>query len=218
MKRGLTRPVIVMGAGGHAKVVANALRLSGQEIVGFITPDLKQGSEFFGSSILGDDQVINSFLPDDVILANGIGAMPNQGARWRVAAQMRERGYSFATVIHPSAVIAPDVALAEGVQVMAGSIIQPGTWVGRDSIINTGVQLDHDCQVEKECHLAPGVVCSGGVHVDEGVHLGTGTVVIQNITIGANSVVAAGSVIYRDVSEDITFVQIRKPITESRES
>ncbi|MCP4275858.1 MAG: acetyltransferase [Gammaproteobacteria bacterium] len=218
MNNGLTRPVIVLGAGGHAKVVANALKLLGQEIVGFVAAEIKQGSEFLGSSVLGDEQVLNSFLPDDVVLANGIGAMPNNNARWRVAAQMRERGYSFTSVIHPSVVIAQDVDLDEGVQVMAGSIIQPGVRVGRDTIINTGVLLDHDCRVGEECHLAPGVVCSGSVHVGEGAHLGTGTVVIQNISIGGNSVVAAGSVIYRDVPESTTFIQTRKRTIESREN
>jgi len=213
-----TRQVIVLGAGGHAKVVANALRLSGQDIVGFIAPELKQGREFLGSTVLGDEQVLNSFSPDDVVLVNGIGAMPDKDARWRVASQMRERGYSFASIIHPAAIIAPDVDLDEGVQVMAGSIIQPGVRVGRDTIINTGVLLDHDCQVEKECHLAPGVVCSGGVRVGEGVHLGTGSVVIQNVSIGRSSVIAAGSIIYRDVSESITFIQTRKTIIESREN
>ncbi len=201
------KPVIVLGAGGHAKVVAEALIQSGHEILGFVTPDLEPGTVLFGHSVLGDDDVINEFSPDNVMLANGVGALPYQNLRWRLASKMRKQRYKFLTIIHPLAIIASDVVLNEGVQVMAGSVVQPGTQIGQDSIINTGVLLDHDCSIGRNCHLAPGVACSGGVHVGKDSHLGTGTIVIQNISIGENSIVAAGSVIYKNVLRDVVFMQ-----------
>jgi len=204
------KPVIILGAGGHAKVISEALNRSGTEILGFVAPDKNPGTLFMGRKILGDDQFINTFSPDDVLLANGIGALPGNKLRWLLAERMRRQGYSFISIFHPSAIIAMDVKFAEGVQVMAGAVIQPGTQVGRDSIINTGVLLDHDCKISENCHLAPGVVCSGNVKVGTGVHIGTGTSVIQNITIEKNAVVASGSVVYKDIANDMTFMQLHQ--------
>ncbi len=213
-----TRPVIILGAGGHAKVVAEALRQSGRKIIGLLTPDTEPGIELCGSIVLDHDQALDEYSPEAVELANGIGAMPGNNARWQQSVRMRELGYRFTSVIHPSAVIAEGVALAEGVQIMAGAVIQPEVGIGRDSIINTGALLDHDCVIGANCHIAPGVVCSGGVRMGDGVHLGTGSVIIQSISIGLGSVVAAGSVVYRDIPDNTTFIQKRKNMTESRES
>lgn len=202
-----TKPVIILGAGGHAKVIAEAIVQSGRKIIGFVTSDKKPGTSFFGFGVLGDDNIIASYPPDKVLLANGVGALPGQDQRWLLAVKMRKQGYYFTTIIHPSAVVTSDVKLAEGVQVMAGSVIQPGTKIGRDSIINTGVIIDHDCNIAPNCHLSPGVACSGGVNIGQGTHLGTGVLIIQNISVGRNSVVAAGSVIYKDISNNEIFIQ-----------
>ncbi len=204
------KPIIILGTGGHAKVVADALIQSGNEILGFITKEAIAEQSFLGYKILGDDETIKNYPPTEVVLANGVGALPYQNLRWELSADMRSKGYVFETVIHPSAIVADDVKLAEGVQLLANTVIQPGTRIGRDCIINTGTILDHDCSVEQNCHIAPAVVCSGGVHVGEGTHLGTGTIIIENIDIGKKSVVAAGSVVYRNVPNNITFIQKRE--------
>ena len=207
MRNNTTITVIVLGAGGHAKVIAESLIQSGYKVSGFITPDLNPGVEFFGSNILGDDNFINKFSPNDIVLANGIGSLPRNDLRYKLAIKMRERGYKFATIVHPSAIIASDVEFNEGVQVMAGAVIRSGTRIGRDTIVNTGVLLDHDCNIASNCHLAPGVVCCGGVTIEEGTHVGTGTMITENRSIGRKCVIAAGSVIYKDVSDKINFIQ-----------
>jgi len=193
------KKVIILGAGGHAKVVAEALRLSGAKILGFVTPDLDSGKEFYGSTILGDDAVIFDYLIEEVDLVNGVGALPGQTLRWELASKMREKGYHFKTVVHPKAVVASSVVLEEGVQVMAGVVIQPGTSIGRDSIINSGVIIDHDCVISENCHLAPGVVCSGAISIGGNTHIGTGASIIQGINVGGKSVIAAGTIIYKNV-------------------
>jgi len=203
------KPVIIMGAGGHAKVITDALKLSGRDILGFVTPDLEADSEFYGKKVLGNDEVINQYLPDEIELVNGIGSLPRKNIRWKLAEKMRKQGYKFATILHPDAVIASDVNLEEGVQVMAGAIIQPGTKIKQDSIINTGSLIDHDCTIEKNCHIAPGVVCSGGVTIGSNTHLGTGTVVTEYRAIGSNSIVAAGSVIYKNIPDSTTLIQTK---------
>jgi len=218
MKGDNIKPIIIMGAGGHAKVIAEALRQSGRKIIGLLTPDNPPNTESCGSIVLGDERVLEQYSPDVVDLANGIGALPDKTARWEQAARMRELGYQFTEVIHPSAVIAEDIVFAEGVQVMAGSIIQPGVDIGLDSIVNTGVLLDHDCVVGGNCHIAPGVVCSGGVNIGNSVHLGTGSAVMHGISIGMGSVVAAGSVIYQDIPDNTTIIQKRQSVINSREN
>ena len=198
-----------MGSGGHAKVVTDALELSGREILGFVTPDLQAGTEFCGKKVLGNDEAINHHSPDEIELINGIGSLPGKRLRWKLAKKMRKQGYIFTSVINPDAVVAPDVSLDEGAQIMAGAVIQPGTTIGKDSIINTGVLIDHDCKIAENCHLAPGVVCSGGVIIGSNTHLGTGTIVIEYRSIGSDCTVAAGSVVYKDIPDGTTLIQTK---------
>ncbi len=195
------KPLILLGTGGHAKVVAEALRLSGREILGVTDPNSSPGSNFFGVRVLGGDEAIYDYSPEEVELVNGVGALPGKVQRWEIGEQMRRRGYRFASVIHPSAVIAKDVELSEGTQVMAGAVIQPSVKIGVDTIVNTGVCIDHDCKIGANCHLAPGVVLSGGVNVGDYVHLGTAASVIQYMSIGCRAIVAAGSVVYKCIPE-----------------
>ena len=204
------KPIIILGTGGHAKVITDALVLSGREILGFVTPALKAESEFCGKKVLGNDEVINQYSPDEIELVNGIGSLPRKNLRWNLAEKMREQGYKFAIVIHPNAVIATDINLDEGVQIMAGVIIQAGTKIKQDSIINTGSLIDHDCEIERNCHIAPGVVCSGGVVIGSNTHLGTGTIVTEYRSIGSNCAIAAGSVVFKDIPDTTTFIQSKQ--------
>jgi UDP-perosamine 4-acetyltransferase len=198
-----------MGTGGHAKVIADALNLSKVEILGFVTPSLNVGLEFCGKKILGNDLSISQYSVDKVEIVNGVGSLPRQDLRWELAEKIRKLGYRFATVVHPSAVIASDVNLDEGVQIMAGAVIQPKTKIGKDSIINTGVLIDHDCRISENCHIAPGVICSGGVTIGKGTHVGSGTVVTEYRSIKGNCIVAAGSVVYKDILDNTTLIQAK---------
>ena len=203
------RPLIILGAGGHAKVLAEILIGQGHNILGLVTPNNRSKLAISGLSVLGDDDAISAFQPEEVLLVNGIGAIPGRNTRWKVAVRMRESGYAFANVIHPNAIIASDIKLSEGVQIMAGSVIQSGTQIGRNSIINTGVLVDHDCQINENCHLAPGVVCCGSVLIGEGCFVGAGATIIQNVTIGNNAIIAAGSIVNKNVAGGLTLIQKR---------
>lgn len=214
----ISKPVIILGAGGHAKVVAEMIRLLNLEILGFVTPDHVAGSVLNNSTVLGDDSIIFDYSVDDIDLVNGVGALPGQNLRWDITSEMREKGYHFITTIHPNAFVSTDVVLEEGVQVMAGAVIQSGTIIGRDSIINTGAIIDHDCIISANCHLAPGVICSGGVSVGANTHIGTGARTIQGINIGARSIIAAGSTIYKNVPADMLVKQLLKTVMESVEA
>jgi sugar O-acyltransferase (sialic acid O-acetyltransferase NeuD family) len=204
------KPVIIMGAGGHTKVLMDALKQQESEILGVVTPEYETGYLFNGIKVLGSDETVYEYNSSEISLVNGLGALPGNIKRWKIAETMRKQGYHFRSVIHPNATIAISVKIEEGVQVMAGAVIQTDCRIGCDTIINTGVVIDHDCEIGGNCHIAPGVVFSGGVTVGNCTHIGTGTTVIQNITIGNNSVVASGSVIYKDIPGNVTLVQIHQ--------
>ena len=200
-------PVIICGTGGHARVLADSLIKSDTKILGFITTDQNQKDPIFGIEVLGDDSSLKNFSNEEIFLINGIGSIPGEDRRLRFANKMRNKGYSFASVVHISAIIGEGVNLEEGVQVMAGTVIQNNVSIGVDTIINTGALIDHDCKIGSGCHIAPGTVFSGGVIVKNGVHFGTGTKVIQNISIGKDSIIAAGSIIFRDVAAHEKIIQ-----------
>ena len=202
-----TKPIIIIGAGGHAKVVYDSLIECQRRVLGFISPNQEKDTSFCDLKIIGNDNAVSQYNPLDVDLANGIGFMHNNQNRFNIAKRMRDDGYTFTTIIHPSAIIGTNVELEEGVQIMAGAVVQPGTKIGKDTIINTGVILDHDCHIEKNCHLATGVVCSGNIKIKENTFIGAGSVIIQDISVGKNCMVAAGSVVFQNLENGTKLVQ-----------
>jgi sugar O-acyltransferase (sialic acid O-acetyltransferase NeuD family) len=198
-------PIILLGAGGHAKVLIDALRLQSTEILGIVDLDPnKKGLEFMGVPIIGNDTEVMKYPPQKIRLVNGIGSVCVSSLRRQLFESFNCKGYQFESVIHPSAIIANQVTLSEGVQIMAGVVIQAGCQIGVNAIINTGSLVDHDCLIGRHVHIAPGVVISGGVVVDENAHIGTGAVIIQDVRVGSNSLVAAGAVVTRGVSSNLT--------------
>ena len=195
-------PCLILGAGGHAKVVIDALRSVGREIIGILTPDIEKGASFMGIPILGDDKVINQYQADQILLINGLGSLPGKDRRWFLADKYRGKNYQFGQVMHSNTSVSSDVLLSEGVQLMNGVIIQPSCKIGLDTIINTGSLIDHDCSIGSRCHIAPGVTLSGGVTIGDSVHIGTGVKVIQGVHIGNGTIVAAGTTVCKDILEN----------------
>lgn len=208
-----SHPVIVIGAGGHAKVVIDTLRQMNQSILGLVDPCMKQGELVHGVEVLGGDEMIENYSSEEIYLVNGLGSLPAKSRRWSIAEYYRDKGYKFKTIIHPSAIVAADAVLSEGAQVMAGVVIQPGVSIGNDSIINTRVSIDHDCSIGEQCHLAPGVILCGDVRVGNKVYLGSGSTVVQGVTVGAKSIIGASSVVLRDVNECVKIIQVRNEET-----
>lgn len=199
-------PVLIVGGGGHAKVLVEALHLRSVTILGITDIDpARFGTDVLGVRVIGNDDAAEAYTPESLRLVNGIGSVRMPEARAAMFEKFKRRGFTFTTVIHPSAVIAADVALGEGVQVMAGAVIQTGSRIGMNSIINTNASVDHDCIIGDHVHLSPGVTVSGGVRIDDVVHIGAGATVIQGVKIGKNSMVGAGSVVVHDVPDGAEF-------------
>lgn len=205
----MNKPVLILGAGGHAKVLIEALLQSGATLAGMTDPDPDLvGKKVLEVPVLGGDEVVGDFPQTEILLVNGLGSIGVPVARKGLFERFKAMGYRFATVIHPSAILASDVKLEEGVQVMAGVVIQPGCRIGCNAIINTRASVDHDCIIGSNVHVAPGVTLSGGVCIEDVAHIGTGATIVQGINIGTYSVVGAGSVVIRDVNNSTSVVGV----------
>lgn len=190
--------VIFLGNGGHARVLRDMARLSGLDVIGYAAQDPDRADP----DCLGDENwlLAQSDARQNVLLVNAVGSVAVSDLRAQIYDRFVSQGFSFASVFHPSAIIADGSLLSAGLQIMAGAIIQPGCAIGANTIMNTGAQLDHDCLIGDHVHIAPGTVLSGNVNVGAGAHLGTGSVVIQSVTIGARAEIAAGTVVTTDIA------------------
>jgi len=195
-----TRPVIVLGAGGHAKVVIATLKAAGVEIIGVTDPDSKtHGQSILGVPVLGGDELAMKHKQGEIELVNGIGSTRPSPKRRHIFERFKRAGYGFHAVVHPSAVIGEETDIGEGAQIMAGAVVQPGCRIGVDAIVNTHASVDHDCVIGAHAHVAPGAVLGGGVTIGDGAHVGAGSTVIQNVSIGAGALVAAGAAVVANV-------------------
>lgn len=199
----MMHPVIMLGGGGHARVLIDALQLMGHTVRGIVDPALAVGNSGpSGVPVLGGDDALAGVDRAAILLVNGIGSINSMAARDAIYRHWVAQGFRFASVVHPAAVISRYAQLADGVQAMAGSVIQSGAAIGANTIINTRASVDHDCRVGITVHIAPGVTLSGAVTVGDGTHIGTGATVIQGIAIGRNSFIAAGAVVRQNVPDE----------------
>lgn len=197
-----SRPTLICGAGGHAKVLIGALKRAGRPPIGVLDPDVaKHGTTILGVAVLGDDTLLLAHAVDTVLLVNGVGSVGVPHVRAALFDRLRCQGYAFASVIDPSAIIGEDVILGEGVQVLAGAIVQPGARLGSNSIVNTGARIDHDVILGDHSHAAPGATVSGGVVIGDMVHVGTGASIRHGIHLGSRAVVGVGAAVVADVAE-----------------
>jgi UDP-perosamine 4-acetyltransferase len=195
-------PVIVLGAGGHARVLIDALLLDSVQILG-MTDENPQSQPFLGVPFLGNDTVVEQHSSNDILLVNGIGSVSQPYLRQKIFQKFKSMDFCFRSVIHHSSVIAGDVKLGEGVQVMAGAVVQCGCKIGDNTIVNTCASMDHDCQIGSHVHLSPGVILSGNVFIEELGHIGTGAKIIQSVQVGARSFVKAGTVVTSNIEASV---------------
>ncbi len=198
----MSLPVFILGAGGHARVLLDCLRLSGVQVLGLLDADpAKHGLEILGTRVLGGEDLLESCDPGTVALVNAVGSVKSMEVRAAVYERFASRGFNFPVVRHPSAVVAEDAAIGAGVHLLAGSVVITGSEIGENTIVNTKASVDHDGRIGAHVHLAPGVTLSGGVRVGERTHIGTGASVVQFVTIGSRCLVAAGAVVVADVPD-----------------
>ncbi len=196
--------IVIYGAGGHAKVVAQSLsRLGRWRVVGFIddvAPE-RAGEAFVGATVLGT----RTLLPR--LRADGCGAIAlalgHNRVRLALGRELSEAGWSLPAIVDPSAVVAADVQLGQGVFVGAKAVVEPGVQIGDLTIINTAAVVCHDSHVGHGAHVCPRVCVGGHAWVDDGAWIGIGATVRDRARIGAWTLVGAGSLVLKDIPQGV---------------
>lgn len=195
--------IMVIGAGGHARVVADALIECGRDVVGFIDSDPhKVGTTIMGRPVAAEDKLAEVATRTSHLLVNGIGGVLHTRLRKQVQERLETNGWRFTSVRHPSAILASQAKVSHDSQLLAGSIVQAGARAGRGNIVNTGAIVEHDCVIDDWVHLAPAATLCGNVTIGAGSVVGARAVIIQGIRIGADTLVGAGAVVIRDFDGD----------------
>ena len=187
---------VVLGAGGHAKVVCEILQLA-------------QGLQIWRQLAAGEDELLPSLMKDGVTHAFiAVGSTSSTELRRSLFDQVTRLGLELLTAVHPSAVISPSASVGAGTAIMAGVIVNAAAQIGANVILNTAAIVEHDVIVGDHCHIAPGAIIGGGVTIGPGTHVGIGAVVRQGQRIGANAVIGAGAVVVSDVPDGATVTGI----------
>jgi sugar O-acyltransferase (sialic acid O-acetyltransferase NeuD family) len=194
--------VIVWGAGGHGKVIVDALLASEScTVVGILDDDkTKAGTKILGvlvSHAPADLKALSETLDFDHV-AIGIG---DNYARYKKFQQVKSCGLTPMNVIHPSAQISRFVELGVGITILAGAVINPGTVIEDNACVNTAASIDHDNYLEVSCHVFPNATLTGGVRIGRFAYVGSGAVVAPNLVVNKYSQVGAGAVVLKDVVE-----------------
>jgi UDP-perosamine 4-acetyltransferase len=189
---------VILGGGGHARVVIDCLRLSGFcDPVAIVDANTALwGGRVDDVAVRGGDEQLPHLLAEGVrFFAVGLG----QGPRAKLFQMGLAAGLKPATAIHPRAIVSTRASVGAGTQVFAAAVINPGATVGDNVVVNTGAIVEHDCVLANHVHVASGACLAGGVHVEEGAFIGAGSTVRQGLRIGARAVVGAGAVVTKDV-------------------
>lgn len=201
MSRANRDGVIVVGAGGHGKVVVATLQAAGQRVVEVWDDDPQRWRPLLGTPVRGPiAQRAEECEGRPAIL--GVG---DNRTRQHLANRLC---LEWIPVVHPAACVDPSVSLGVGTVVFAGAVIQPDTTLGEHGIVNTGATVDHDGRVGDFVHLGPGAHLAGDVQVEEGALLGVGVAVIPGLVIGAWSRVGAGAVVTGNIASEDTVVGV----------
>ena len=196
MSRPKVGTILVIGAGGHAKVVIEALRAAGFDPVGLVDsrPD---APALLGVPVLGGDDALPRLRATGLDAA--VVALGANRARERVGEGLRALGFRLPAVVHPAALVSPSARFGEGVVVMARAVVGTLAEIGALAILNTGCIVEHDNRIGPCAHIAPGAVLAGTVRVGARALVGVGASARPGVSIGADAVVGAGSAVVGDV-------------------
>ncbi len=213
------RGCVILGGGGHARVLIDLMRAAGlAEPHGILdADDARWGGDLDGVAILGGDELIPHLAGEGVIaFVVGLGSARDTGPRRRLFEIASEHGLEPLTLRHPTAVCSAAAQVGPGCQLLPGSIVNAGASLGANVIVNSGAIVEHDCAIGDHVHVATGAALASGVVVRPGAHIGIGAAVRQGIKIGDAAVVGAGAVVVRDVPAGAVVVGVPAAQLDSR--
>ena len=207
----MKRAVVGIGAGGHAKVVIEILRMNpAYELVGLLDPKIElHGQSVPGVPILGDDAYLSVLYSQGVQhFFVGLGGTGNVLPRQKLFEMACRQGMVAVDAIHPQAIVSPSVSFGPGVTICAGAIIGTDAKLGSNVMVNTAAVVEHDCQIGDHVHIATGVKLASTVQIDAGAHVGVGATIRQCIHVGHWAIVGAGAVVVKDVQAGTVVVGV----------
>jgi sugar O-acyltransferase (sialic acid O-acetyltransferase NeuD family) len=204
--------VVIVGAGGQGRLIADALISQKVAIHGFIDPSFEVGVLVGGIPILGGDDWTRSH--PEAVIAIGIGA--TQETSQRMELYNRFKSYRIIGCLHESAIVGTAVKIHDTAQIMANCLLNHSSFVGENVVIHSGGIIEHDAVIEAHSYLSPRVTFCGNVRIGPRVFIGASSTIIQNISIGEGATIAAGSVVTRDVPPNSLVMGVPARVVESR--
>lgn len=203
------KSVIIIGASGHGKVVADIIQKSGDKVYGFLDDNTELGDTFLNFPVLGTIESYKKYKDN----AEFIVAIGNAEIRDRISKKLQ--GADIYTAIHPTAVISDiDVTIGKGTVIMANVVINSGSRIGEFCIINTGAIVEHDNVIEDYVHVSVGAKLAGTVHIGKYTWIGIGAVVSNNLKICENCVIRAGAVVVENIIKSGNYQGVPAKIKE----
>jgi len=210
--------LVVWGAGGHGRVVADAAARAGKFTLAGWIDDVspgRMGDLFEGVPVVGGKERLPQLLAGGVDWL--IVAVGECAARERLADMAVRAGLRLATVVHPAATVARTAVLGPGTFVAAGAVVAPGAQLGSNVIVNHGATVDHDCELADGVHVCPGAHLAGNVRIGARSWIGIGASIVERVSVGADTMVGAGSVVVEDLPAGVVAYGCPARIVRSRE-
>lgn len=201
----MKKKVIVVGTGGHAKVVIDILlSMIDVEIIGLTAKELPVGSEFFGQKVLGNDSILLPMYKNKEFdfVAMGVGGFRDNSLRKKIFSAMKGQGLSFISVIHPTAYISKSSKIGEGSIIFPNVSVNTEVEIGMNSIIATGATIDHESILGNNVLISAGVTIGGNVQIKDDSLVALGAKVISGLKIGTNTLIGAGAVVVKDIPDN----------------
>ena len=195
------KKICLAGYSGHGYVVAEIINLLQYKLVGYMDIEEKKNNPYNIQYLGNENKIDNSlFIKDNISIALGVG---NNLTRSRLYTELKNKNLSVELLLHPKAVVSSSSILNEGTVIMAAAVINPFSKIGKGVICNTGCIIEHECIIEDFVHIAPGAVLAGNVSVGKNSFIGANAFIKQGIKVGENVVVGAGSVVLKDIADNI---------------
>lgn len=199
----MNKKVIIIGAGGHAKSIAEIVIKSEDELIGFLDDNIAAGTEIIHANnlkVIGKVEDCLKYSDCEFIIAIGSNLTRE--------AISKKYTLNYYTAIHPTSNIAVDVKIGEGSVIMAQTCINTNAQIGKHCIINTGSIVEHDNIISDFVHISPRATLAGTVNVGKYTQIGVGATIRNNINITENVLVGAGAVVVKDITEEGTYIGI----------
>jgi sugar O-acyltransferase (sialic acid O-acetyltransferase NeuD family) len=199
------RKIVVVGGGGHAKVLISQLKKLRYDVAGY-TDDASRGA-ILGAHYLGDDRVLGDLAQGAISRAAiGVGKPDVSSARLRLLTKVLSLGLETPPIVSPHSVVNAEVVLGTGTTVFDGAVVNSGAVIGDVCIINSNSTVEHDCLLGDNVHIAPGATVAGSVSIGDNCMIGAGSTLVHGVSVTAGCLVGAGSTVVRDIGSPGTYV------------